>query len=354
MADVKWIKITTDIFDDEKIKIIDTMPARDEILVIWFKLLSLAGRTNQGGVLRMNSKIPYTNEMLAAVFNRNLNMVQLSLNIFQNYGMIEVEENETISIVNWDKHQNIEGLDKIRIQNKLRQQTARHKKKTLLIEATTEICAYCGNSSNTVDHIIPRSKSGKDISTNIVACCKPCNSSKGNKDLSVFLNDSITLSHQNINFELVKKNNKLMNFVTFDGGLFKTSCDNNVTVTQDNATELDLEKEKEKEKDIEPKKEKSSTYTKDFEEWYCSYPNQFNKAQTFKNWKSTLKTDTKENIVIATKEYKAYIKKNKIEANYIVRSTNFVGQKQEYQGYIKEISTIIKPKMEIEVKNYGK
>jgi len=250
MADVKWIKITTDIFDDEKIKIIDTMPARDEILVIWFKLLSLAGRTNQGGALRMNSKIPYTNEMLAAVFNRNLNMVKLSLNIFQNYGMIEVEENETISIVNWDKHQNIEGLDKIRIQNKLRQQTARDKKKTLLIEATTEICAYCGNSSNTVDHIIPRSKSGKDISANIVACCKPCNSSKGNKDLSVFLNDSITLSHQNINFELVKKNNKLMSFVTFDGGLFKTSRDNNVTVTQDNATELELELELDKEKDI--------------------------------------------------------------------------------------------------------
>ena len=134
MADVKWIKITTDIFDDEKIKIIDTMPARDEILVIWFKLLSLAGRTNQGGALRMNSKMPYTNEMLAAVFNRNLNMVKLSLNIFQNYGMIEVEENETISIVNWDKHQNIEGLDKIRIQNKNRQQLARDKKKQLQID----------------------------------------------------------------------------------------------------------------------------------------------------------------------------------------------------------------------------
>ena len=37
MADIKWIKITTDIFDDEKIKIIDTMPARDEILVVWFE-----------------------------------------------------------------------------------------------------------------------------------------------------------------------------------------------------------------------------------------------------------------------------------------------------------------------------
>jgi len=267
MADVKWIKITTDIFDDEKIKIIDTMPARDEILVIWFKLLALTGRSNQGGLLKISNKMPYTNKMLSAVFNRSLDIVQLSLGIFQNYGMIEIEENETILITNWDKHQNIEGLDKIREQNKNRQQIARDKKKQLRIE-----------DSHVTD---------------------------------------------------------------------------NVTVTENNATELDKELDKEKDIYTKPKNEKTCTYTKDFEEWYCSYPNQFNKAQTFKNWKSTLKTDTKENIVIATKEYKAYIKKNKIEANYIVRSTNFVGQKQEYQGYIKEISTIIKPKMEIEVKNYG-
>ncbi|MGV8982128.1 phage replisome organizer N-terminal domain-containing protein [Clostridium sp.] len=134
MADVKWIKITTDIFDDEKIKIIDTMPARDEILVIWFKLLALTGRTNQGGSLVMNNKIPYTNKMLSAVFNRSLNIVQLSLGVFQDYGMIEIEDNETIVITNWDKHQNIEGLDKIREQNKNRQQLARDKKKLLQIE----------------------------------------------------------------------------------------------------------------------------------------------------------------------------------------------------------------------------
>jgi len=39
MGDVKWIKIVTDIFDDEKIRLIDALPDNDTILVIWFKLL---------------------------------------------------------------------------------------------------------------------------------------------------------------------------------------------------------------------------------------------------------------------------------------------------------------------------
>ena len=51
MAEVKWIKITTNIFDDEKIKLIDTMPDRDALLVVWFKLLTLAGKTNDNGFL---------------------------------------------------------------------------------------------------------------------------------------------------------------------------------------------------------------------------------------------------------------------------------------------------------------
>ena len=46
MADIKWIKITTDIFNDEKILLIEQMPEADTLLVIWFKLLCMAGRQN--------------------------------------------------------------------------------------------------------------------------------------------------------------------------------------------------------------------------------------------------------------------------------------------------------------------
>ena len=131
MGDVKWIKITTNIFDDEKIKLIDAMPARDEILVIWFKMLILAGKANEGGALIMGGKIAYSPEMMAAIFNREIATIRLALATFQNFEMIEVEADETVVVSNWEKHQNIDGLDKIKEQNRLRQSRHRQKRKML-------------------------------------------------------------------------------------------------------------------------------------------------------------------------------------------------------------------------------
>ena len=41
-SEIKWIKIVTDIFDDEKILLIESLPEADTIIVVWFKLLTLA------------------------------------------------------------------------------------------------------------------------------------------------------------------------------------------------------------------------------------------------------------------------------------------------------------------------
>jgi predicted phage replisome organizer len=158
MADVKWIKITTDIFDDEKIKIIDTMPARDEILVIWFKLLSLAGKTNQSGMLFMSNRIAYTPEMLSAVFNRELNVVKLALSIFQNFGMIEIEDSEIICISNWEKHQNVDGLEKIRLQTNERVKRVREKKKQLLLNDCNATCNATVTQSNATEEELEKEK----------------------------------------------------------------------------------------------------------------------------------------------------------------------------------------------------
>ena len=68
MAAVKWIKVVTDIFDDEKILMIEGIPSADSIIVIWFKLLCLAGKSNNSGVFIFNDRIPYTEEMLATIF----------------------------------------------------------------------------------------------------------------------------------------------------------------------------------------------------------------------------------------------------------------------------------------------
>lgn len=52
------------------------------------------------------------------------------------------------------------------------------------------VCHYCAAavkpSSFTVDHIVPVSKGGTDDLSNLVACCRPCNSKKGVKDYDAF------------------------------------------------------------------------------------------------------------------------------------------------------------------------
>ena len=137
MAEVKWIKIKVDLFNDEKIQLIETMPDADTIIVIWFKLLALAGIKNDGGIVRMNDKMAYTDDMLATIFRRKLSVVILALEIFRKFDMIDIVDNK-ILITNWEKHQNVDGLDKIKLQNKDRQQRYRDNQKALLIESKEE------------------------------------------------------------------------------------------------------------------------------------------------------------------------------------------------------------------------
>ena len=110
MAEVKWIKIVTDIFDDEKMLLIESLPSADSIIVIWFKILCLAGKNNNSGVFLLNDRIPYTDEMLATIFRRDVNTVRLALKTFEMYGMIETV-NSTITIPNWSKHQTLDQLE---------------------------------------------------------------------------------------------------------------------------------------------------------------------------------------------------------------------------------------------------
>lgn len=126
MADVKWIKIVTDIFDDEKIQLIETMPEADSIIVIWFKLLCLAGKSNNGGVFMLSDKIPYTDKMLAAIFRRKESTVQMALEYFQQFGMIEIIDG-IITIPNWSKHQSLDAYEKKKIRDREYQRERREK-----------------------------------------------------------------------------------------------------------------------------------------------------------------------------------------------------------------------------------
>ena len=163
MNSVKWIKICTDIFDDEKILLIETMPEPDSLIVIWFKLLCLAGKQNNNGIFILNNEIPYTEEMLAAIFRRPLNTVRLALRTFQKYGMIQIVDN-VVTIPNWEKHQNVDKLNEIRESNRQRVARYREKQKSILekennsekaIEAPEENVMLPVTLQNTLQETLP-------------------------------------------------------------------------------------------------------------------------------------------------------------------------------------------------------
>lgn len=134
MSDVKWIKISTSIFDDEKFDAIRTMPDGNDIQLVWFKLLCLAGRCNENGFLMLTRELPYTDEMLASHFRMDVGVVQRALSIFQKLEMVEVIDN-IYMVSNWAKHQSADRLDEIRRKDRERKRLAKEKQ----VESAKEI-----------------------------------------------------------------------------------------------------------------------------------------------------------------------------------------------------------------------
>lgn len=128
MSDVKWIKIVTDLFDDEKIRLIEMEQRADSILVIWFKLLCLAGKCNNGGVFLTSGEMPYTKKVFANLFHRSPVVIERAFKIFEQFGMIEYDS-DTVVIRNWEKYQSVDKLDKIKEQSRIRSAQYRKSKK---------------------------------------------------------------------------------------------------------------------------------------------------------------------------------------------------------------------------------
>ena len=129
MAEVKWIKITTDIFDDEKILLIESLPDSYAIITVWFKLLCLAGKQNNSGVFMMG-RVAYTDKMLATIFRMKEATVTMALRIFEEFGMVEIIDG-VITIPNWGKHQNLEGIELAREKTRQRVAAYRSRQKEL-------------------------------------------------------------------------------------------------------------------------------------------------------------------------------------------------------------------------------
>lgn len=161
MADVKWIKITTDIFDDEKILLIESLPDPYAIITCWFKLLCLAGKQNNSGVFLIG-RIPYTDKMLATIFRMNEATVSMALKTFEQFGMVEIVDG-VITIPNWDKHQSLDAYEKKKERDRLYQQERRAKQRLLATGSSYE----SSDSQATPSSYVAVSEEDRDIDRDI-------------------------------------------------------------------------------------------------------------------------------------------------------------------------------------------
>lgn len=152
MADVKWIKLASDIFDNRKIRQIEALPDGDAIIVIWIKLLCLAGNINDCGLIYFTKEIPYTEEMMATQFGRPLQTVKMALQVFKSFKMIEIER-DILHISNWERYQNIDEMDRIREQTRKRVQQHRQRVKQALLD-----CNVTSNATVTQCNAIEEDK----------------------------------------------------------------------------------------------------------------------------------------------------------------------------------------------------
>ena len=150
MADVKWIKIAINMFDNRKIRQIETMPDGDSLLLIWVKLLCLAGNVNDGGYIYLTKEIPYTDEMLATQFNKPLPTIRLALKTFEQFGMIEIVNN-MIFLSSWQKYQDTDKLAEMREKNRARQKRYYDRQKEKLLAEHNENLTLEITSSNALD-----------------------------------------------------------------------------------------------------------------------------------------------------------------------------------------------------------
>ncbi len=147
MADVKWIKLTTDMFDNRKIKHLRRLPEGNNIVLIWVMLLTMAGRCNAGGMIFLTENIPYTTKMLADELDFEENTVKLALEALEQFNMI-VTNGNYFSIAGWQEHQNIEGMEKIREQNRIRQAKFKKKQKLIGGNVTDNVTLTLGNATD--------------------------------------------------------------------------------------------------------------------------------------------------------------------------------------------------------------
>ena len=162
MSDIKWIKLSVNMFDDEKIKLIKSLPNASDLLIEWIQILMTVGRERHlisGGT---NSYLIEGEKDIPSQIFFDLKMIKedygiITVNNFENYAMFDRE-----CAVNPNKMKDL---------------------RRVVIERDGFRCVYCGSETGPfeADHVMPKSRGGLDVLENLVCACRTCNRSKKDK-----------------------------------------------------------------------------------------------------------------------------------------------------------------------------
>ena len=142
MADVKWIKLSTGLPDNRKIKQIRTLPDGDTIALMWIFLMCLAGNSNDDGFVFFTKEIPYTDEMLAEEFKMDINTIRLGLATFEKFGMIEIVD-DFICLSAWEKWQSTDKLSELKEYNRIKKRESRARKREEMSKDVIDMSLTC-------------------------------------------------------------------------------------------------------------------------------------------------------------------------------------------------------------------
>lgn len=151
MPDVSWVTVKVDFCDNRKFILLEhEQPKhRDLAIAIWLKLLTMAARLN--GYVCYNEDIPYSKETLAVLLKRKPKQIEIALELLSKYNLIEVDEKFFIKIHGWDKHQNTEGIERIREATRERVRKCRERKKNRDCNVTEDVTVTDGNSNSIIE-----------------------------------------------------------------------------------------------------------------------------------------------------------------------------------------------------------
>jgi predicted phage replisome organizer len=104
MADVKWIKVATDIFEDEKVINLESHNEGYAMICLWLNLLCRAKLKNRQGLKEFKiANVDLTDEALNAVFHYKGESIGKAIAILEGIGMVKRNKKSIVVIPFWQE-----------------------------------------------------------------------------------------------------------------------------------------------------------------------------------------------------------------------------------------------------------